>query len=295
MLNTLSLLEKCTVRWDNNPSQLEDFMDIPFWKMHGAANDFILVDDRRGAFPVKDSAWISSITSRRTGVGSEGVLLIQPSSKADFRMRFFNPDGGEVDMCGNGARCIARLANEIGAAPVDMSIETPAGIVRAEARGPVVQLFLTEPFDWKMNQRIDLDGRTYVYHHVNTGVPHVVIEVDDLTGTDVHKLGALIRYHKNFAPKGTNANFIHVSGKDQLHVRTYERGVEGETLACGTGMVACGLIAGRLGRVNPPVKVIPASGDVLEVNFQPTADGATNVTLLGPAVHVFQGSLSYPH
>ena len=99
-------------------------MDIPFWKMHGAANDFILVDDRRGGFPAGDHAWIASIASRRTGVGSEGILLIQPSDKADFRMRFFNPDGGEVDMCGNGARCIARLAHEIGAAPRAMRIET---------------------------------------------------------------------------------------------------------------------------------------------------------------------------
>jgi len=270
-------------------------MNIPFWKMHGAANDFILVDDRTGSFPVNDSRWISSITSRRTGVGSEGVLLIQPSTSADFRMRFFNPDGGEVDMCGNGARCIARLAHEIGAAPVNMRIETPAGIVRAESRGDLVELIMTEPHSWNMNQSIELFGSSYVYHFVNTGVPHVVIEVDDLAGTDVQKLGAAIRYHATFAPKGTNANFIQCDAEGRLHVRTYERGVEGETLACGTGIVACGLIAGRLGRVNPPVKIIPASGDILEVNYQSTPDGATNVTLLGPAMHVFQGSLSYPH
>jgi len=262
--------------------------------MHGAANDFILVDDRAGQFPAQDSRWISEITSRRTGVGSEGVLLIQPSTKADFRMRFFNPDGGEVDMCGNGARCIARLANEIGAAPDRMKIETPAGIVRAEARGDIVQLTMTEPHDWRMNRQIELFGKTYAYHFVNTGVPHVVIEVEDLAGTDVQKLGSAIRYHEAFAPKGTNANFIHLTSDGFLHVRTYERGVEGETLACGTGMVACGLIAGKIGRVSPPVKIVPASGDILEVNFTPTTDGATNVTLLGPAVHVFQGNLSYP-
>lgn len=273
---------------------MNDALNIPFWKMHGAANDFILVDDRHASFPVDDSAWISSITSRRTGVGSEGVLLIQPSSKADFRMRFFNPDGGEVDMCGNGARCIARLASEIGAAPRTMSIETPAGIVRAEACGETVKLFMTEPFGWAMKQSMELDGRRYPYHFVNTGVPHVVMMVDDLAGTDVMKLGALIRYHANFAPKGTNANFISMSSDHRIHVRTYERGVEGETLACGTGMVACGLVAGRLGLVASPAKVIPASGDVLEVGFSLTADGATNVTLLGPAVHVFRGTLRYP-
>ncbi len=270
-------------------------MNIPFWKMHGAANDFLLVDDRAGVFPAADSAWISSIASRRTGVGSEGVLLIQPSASADFRMRFFNPDGGEVDMCGNGARCIARLAHEIGAAPKNMRIETPAGIVRAEARGDLVQLIMTEPHSWSMNRRIDLFGQNHAYHFVNTGVPHVVIEVSDLAGTDVQKLGAAIRYHDAFAPKGTNANFIKLDSEGRLHVRTYERGVEGETLACGTGMVACGLVAGKLGRVQAPVKIIPASGDVLEVSYADTADGgATNVTLLGPAVHVFQGTLNYP-
>jgi diaminopimelate epimerase len=174
-----------------------------------------------------------------------------------------------------------------------MSIETPAGIVRAEARGDLVQLTMTEPHDWRMNRQIELFGRSYTYHFVNTGVPHVVIEVDDLAGTDVHKLGAAIRYHKEFAPKGTNANFIHLAPDGFLHVRTYERGVEGETLACGTGMVACGLIAGKIGRVTPPVKIVPASGDVLEVNYADTKDGATNVTLLGPAVHVFQGTLLY--
>lgn len=268
-------------------------MKIPFWKMHGAANDFVVVDDRAVSFPVGDSRWLAEVMARRTGVGSEGVLLIQPSTQADFRMRFFNPDGGEVDMCGNGARCIARLAHEIGAAPKQMSIETPAGIVRAEARGDQVQLIMTEPKDWRMGRSLVIEGRTYGYDFVNSGVPHVVVRVDDLAKTDVHNLGRAIRYHADFAPKGTNANFIQITGPDSLRVRTYERGVEGETLACGTGMVACGLVAGKLGLVRTPVKVTCASGDVLEVNYSPTADGATNVTLLGPAVHVFRGELEH--
>jgi diaminopimelate epimerase len=232
--------------------------------------------------------------SRRTGVGSEGVLLIQPSATSSFRMRFFNPDGGEVDMCGNGARCIAKLAHDIGAAPTNMSIETPAGVVRAEARGDRVQLIMTEPRDWRFGRSLAIDGRTYAYDFVNSGVPHAVIRVDDLDGTDVHNLGRAFRYHADFAPKGTNANFIAITGPDSLRVRTYERGVEGETLACGTGMVACGLIAGKAGLVRTPVRITCASGDTLEVNFTNTADGATDVTLLGPAVHVFRGELDYP-
>jgi diaminopimelate epimerase len=264
---------------------------IPFWKMHGAANDFIVVDDRTLTFPCDDSAWLAAIMARRTGVGAEGVLLIQPSEIADFRMRFFNPDGGEVDMCGNGARCIARLASEIGAAPAKMRIDTLAGIVQAEVSGDQVKLVMTDPHTWITGDTLELAGKTYPFMHVNTGVPHVVIEMDDLAATDVQSLGAAIRYHEKFAPKGTNANFIRLDEQSRLHVRTYERGVEAETLACGTGMVACALVAGKLGRVTPPVKVIPASGDLLEVDYQLTADGAANVTLLGPAVHVFQGNL----
>ena len=261
--------------------------------MHGAANDFILVDDRAQTFPAQDRNWIARISARRTGVGCEGVLLIQPSAKANFRMRFFNPDGGEADMCGNGARCIARLAHEIGAAPASMSIETPAGIVRADVRGNEVLLHMTEPKDWRMRRTLTIDNQPLACSFVNTGVPHAVVSVENLDAIDVQRMGSRIRYHADFAPAGTNANFIQVTGPDSLRVRTYERGVEGETLACGTGMTACGLIAGKLGLVRAPVKITPASGDVLEVNYELTADGARNVTLLGPAVHVFRGELSY--
>jgi diaminopimelate epimerase len=270
-------------------------MNIPFWKMHGASNDFILVDDRKLTFPSADRGWLEQIMCRRTGVGSEGAILIQPAQAGgNFRMRFFNPDGSEVEMCGNGARCVARLAHELGAAPAQMRFETVAGLVGAETRGDRVLLHMTEPKDWRLGRTLTIDGRTFNYGFVNSGVPHVVVEVEDLDTVNVQELGSKIRYHGDFAPKGTNANFIRVTGPNSLRVRTYERGVEGETLACGTGIVACGLIAGKLGRVRPPVQITPASGDVLEVNYMPTADGATAVTLLGPAVHVFQGTLTYP-
>ena len=269
-------------------------MRIPFWKMHGAANDFVLVDDRSRTFPASDGRWIASISSRRTGVGCEGVILIQPSQAADFRMRFFNPDGSEVEMCGNGARCVARLASEIGAAPAHMSIDTVAGILRAEILGDQVRLRMTAPKDWRLNLTVPLDGRNLTVHFVNTGVPHAVVETDDLARCDVQSLGRGLRYHPVFAPAGTNANFIAAAGPQDLRVRTYERGVEAETLACGTGIVASALIAARLGRVKPPVAVTAASGDALTVDFRLTAAGAEDVTLLGPAVHVFQGELEYP-
>jgi diaminopimelate epimerase len=262
--------------------------------MHGAGNDFVLVDDREQTFPLTDSAWLAQIGARRTGVGCEGIILIQPSDSADFRMRFFNPDGGEVEMCGNGARCVARLAHEIGAAPEQMTIETIAGQLSAEYRGGTIMLGMTPPCDWKMDASLNIEGTEHPYHFVNSGVPHVVMPVEDLDAVDVQQMGAATRYHADFAPAGTNANFVQVTGEQDLRIRTYERGVEAETLACGTGMVAAGLVMGRAGRVQAPVRITCASGDVLEIGYILTDDGAENVTLTGPAEHVFKGSLEYP-
>lgn len=268
-------------------------MKIAFWKMHGAANDFILVDDRQLTFPAADKAWMAAVGARRTGVGCEGIILIQPSTQADFRMRFFNPDGSEVDMCGNGARCVARLAHDIGVAPARMRFETGAGMIAAEMVGDRVRLEMTAPKDWKLNATLALSGGARSYGFVNSGVPHVVMEVDDLDKVDVATVGAAIRYHQDFSPKGTNANFIKVTGPDSLKIRTYERGVEAETLACGTGMVAAGLVAGRMGRVKAPVKITCASGDVIEVNYTLSGETAVDVTMLGPAAYVFTGELKY--
>lgn len=278
--------------WSNNSATVEH-MKIPFWKMHGAGNDFILVDDRALTFPAKDTAWLTRIAARRTGIGGEGIILIQPSTHGDFRMRFFNPDGSEVDMCGNGARCVARLAIDIGAAPNRLAIETAAGIIRAERIGEQIKLQMTAPTDWRLRRRLLLSAGEHDYCFVNSGVPHVVLILPDLDRVNVKQIGAEVRYHKEFAPSGTNVNFIAVTGPHALRIRTYERGVEDETLACGTGMVAAGLVAGRLGLVNPPVQLTCASGDTLTVDYHLTADSADNVTLLGPAAHVFQGVLEH--
>lgn len=268
-------------------------MKIQFWKMHGAANDFILVDDREETFPIHSREWIEQIASRRTGVGCEGVILIQPSTSADFRMRFLNPDGGEVDFCGNGARCIARLAYEIGAAPADMTFESRAGLIGATVRGSEVCVRMPEPKDWQLNDVLHLGNKEYTFHFVNTGVPHVVIPVENLDTVDVVATGRAIRHHKLFQPKGTNVNFLQVTGPSSIRVRTYERGVEAETLACGTGMVACAVIAGHIGLVQRPVQLTPASGDLVTVDFMQSESSVSGVTMTGPTEHVFDGFLDY--
>ncbi len=269
-------------------------MKIPFWKMHGAGNDFILIDDRELVFPADDRNFIERIARRRTGIGCEGLILIQPDESDDFRMRFFNPDGGEAEMCGNGARCVARLAADIGAAPSRMSFATVAGRLRAETPAPGrVKLWMTEPTDWRMNQRIRVADDAVTCHFVNSGVPHAVVPVDDLAAVDVDRLGREIRFHDAFAPSGANVNFTQVTGTDTVSIRTYERGVEAETLACGTGIVAAGLVAGRLGYVKPPVTVCSAGGDRLAVDYVLGGDGADRVTLDGPAEYVFTGIMTY--
>ncbi|MBM4152751.1 MAG: diaminopimelate epimerase, partial [Kiritimatiellaceae bacterium] len=266
---------------------------LKFWKMHGARNDFVLFDDREGVFPVADAEFIRHVASRRAGIGAEGVILIQSSETADFLMRFFNPDGGEVGMCGNGARCAARLAYEMGAVSERMSIETRAGTLSAQVLDREVCLWMTEPVDWELEGALELTGISLMYGFVNTGVPHVVLRTDDLANVNVKEVGTSVRYHRTFLPNGTNVNFMKISPEGELYVRTYERGVEAETLACGTGVTACGLIAAKRGWVNLPVRVHVASGDVLMVDGTLTDDGACDVTLTGPSEFVFEGSIEY--
>lgn len=268
-------------------------MNISFVKMHGAGNDFIVVDDREEQFPLHDRDWMVRIANRRTGVGSDGILLIQPSKQADFRMRFINPDGGEVDMCGNGARCIARHAYTLGIAPISMSIETRAGPLHADIVGEQVRLQMMDPKDWVIDQPLKVRDQTFSYTFLNTGVPHVVLETADVSSVDVDDLGRSIRWHAAFQPEGTNVNFVQRTGPGTLTVRTYERGVEEETLACGTGIVASGLAMARRHGMSLPVQVRAAGGDVLEVNGDLSLRGGTQVTLCGPAVTVYQGSLLY--
>lgn len=260
--------------------------------MQGSGNDFILIDDRRGALKGKNLRNLAiRVCDRHYSVGADGLIVIVPSKKADFKWRFLNADGSEAEMCGNGSRCAARFANIKKMAGTKMSFETLAGTIHAEVRKESVKVQLTGATNLRMNINVPLDGTSRVGHFINTGVPHLVYVTDRIIDEDVYGTGRTTRYHEIFQPAGTNVNFIQVLGRKKLQIRTYERGVEGETLACGTGSVAGALIAGTLGLVSSPVEVRTKSGEKLIVSFDANGDSFSNLKLEGNAEVICEGTL----
>ena len=265
---------------------------IDFFKMSGSGNDFILIDNINQSLAVEDlPAFVRTVCERKVSVGADGLILIERSEAFDFRWRFFNADGSEVDMCGNGGRCAARFAYLKGIAGKKMSFETGAGIIDAEIKGDIVKLKLTDPHNLHVNQSIPVDGQLLEISRINTGVPHVVHFVNDLDLFDVFHVGRTLRYHEQFQPEGTNANFIEVVDKDSIRVRTYERGVEDETLACGTGAVASALISSWKGLIESPVNVRVKSGEMLKIYFRKTEHGFEDIYLEGKTKVVYEGRI----
>ncbi|HAK59039.1 MAG TPA: diaminopimelate epimerase [Nitrospiraceae bacterium] len=265
---------------------------IPFYKMQGSGNDFILIDNRRGVLKgcnLKDLA--RTVCHRRFSVGADGLIVIVPSRRADFKWRFFNADGSEAEMCGNGSRCAARFAYIKKIAPRKMAFETLAGVIHAEVMQERVNVQLTGAGDLRKEISVDLEGGVRSGHFINTGVPHLVYLSDNVEGEDVQAVGRTTRHHDLFTPAGTNVNFIQVQGTHSLNIRTYERGVEGETLACGTGAVAAALIAASLGAVSSPVVVQTRGGEELTIFF--TNDGETfgDIHLEGAVKVICEGVL----
>src|SRR5215469_11216178 len=264
---------------------------LRFAKMNGAGNDFILFDNRTGSIDL-DRNQITRLCDRHRGIGADGVLLLEkPTNRADFRMRYFNADGGEAEMCGNGARCFARFANKVGREKAKISFETPAGVISAELKGDLVTLRMTEPTDLRLLVDLSTANENKAIHFINSGVPHVVIPVAKIDDADVRREGAAIRYHKMFSPNGTNVNFIEKRGPNRIAIRTYERGVEDETLACGTGIVASALIFATTEGSSSPVTVLARGGDELQVGFEKIGASFRNVTLTGPAEFIFEGTI----
>jgi len=265
---------------------------IPFYKMHGSGNDFVLIDHRRGSIPeAEQPRFARAVCARKVGVGADGLILLESSDTADFRWRFYNADGSEAEMCGNGGRCAARLAVLLGIAPPNLHFETLAGVIHAEVAGHQVRLLMTGVGDFRPEQQVPLNDVVLTGHFLKVGVPHVVAPVEDLEKVPVTVWGRAVRFHPMFQPAGTNVNFVRFQGSHALEVRTYERGVEDETLACGTGAVAATLVAARLGKAASPVAVHTRGGETLTIHFQPQENSFTDVYLEGRALIVFQGEL----
>jgi diaminopimelate epimerase len=264
---------------------------LNFTKMNGAGNDFVMVDNRDLKHSLSPDV-IAHLCDRHRGIGADGLIAIEPAqTSADFRMRYYNADGGEAEMCGNGARCFARFASRVAGTNESMSFETMAGVITARLLGDEVQLEMSQPKDLALETKLKALGKEHTVHFINTGVPHAVIVVEDVGKVDVRTLGAAIRYHDHFLPKGTNANFIEVQGPRLLSLRTYERGVEDETLACGTGVCAAALIHSALTGDAAPIEVRVRGGETLRVGFEKAAGGFSKVTLTGPADFVFDGQV----
>lgn len=262
-------------------------MQISFSKYSGSGNDFILVDNREGKFEPAP-AFIRGLCERKRGIGADGLITLEKGVKAPFKMKIFNSDGGEAEMCGNGLRCLGRFLEELGLREPEFMIETKERLLSVAKAGQEIKASMGSPRELQLGIQLD----EMVVDYLNTGVPHAVKFVTELAAVDVEKEGAYIRRHPHFQPKGANANFVQIKGQD-LHVRTFERGVEGETLACGTGMVASSIAAALRFNLQPPFKVFPKSLEPLTVDFKIKDKTIAEVFQTGPAQFIFQGSFFY--
>jgi diaminopimelate epimerase len=269
-------------------------MTLEFLKMSGAGNDFILLDNRNARI-VLTPEQVAKLCHRQFGIGADGLMLLVPSltGKADWAWRFYNSDGSDAAMCGNGARCFARyIQRTTGWTKPTVTFETAAGVITAEFQGERVSIHLTAPHDLRLSEKVTTQAGVLEVSSINTGVPHAVVFVEDADKAMVQPLGSELRWHEHFKPRGTNVNFAQVQGPNQLRVRTYERGVEGETLACGTGVTASALVASRLHGFTSPIRIQVQSGDELSVSFQSDGQGGfSDVRLGGPASFVFEGRI----
>lgn len=269
-------------------------MRLPFTKMHGAGNDFVMMDNRNGqvCLNISQIAWLCD---RHRGVGADGLLLVEPPMQnADFRMRYYNSDGREAEMCGNGTRCFIRYAQRIsGIQSKILSFETPAGVIRGIILDDHVEIQMSNPTHYRPPTTLQLEGGPEEVYFINTGVPHAVVFVDQVENIHVNRRGAELRHHSTFAPHGTNVNFVQILAPNHLRIRTYERGVEAETLACGTGIVASALLHHQRSAVHSPLHVTVQGGDTLQVSFE-NSPNFRNVRMLGPAAFVFDGQIEIP-
>jgi diaminopimelate epimerase len=261
---------------------------VAFVKMAGAGNDFILADNRKGLIRGLPQT-ARKLCDRKHSIGADGLILLERSKSADIRMRILNPDGSEAEMCGNGVRCLARFAVDLKAVKARHTIETLAGLIRADVRGEVVKARMVEPKGLTLGIPLRVGGKKEVLNFIDTGVPHAVKVLSSVASCDVDGSGRVIRFHRYFAPRGTNVNFIALKSGNAIEIRTYERGVEAETLACGTGSVAGALVAASLKGLKSPVRVRTRGGEVLNIYFAKKNGAFTDVYLEGGVEKCFEG------
>jgi len=265
---------------------------IPFFKMSGSGNDFIVIDNRDGVVEEAGlSRFIAGVCRRRLSAGADGLILVERSSRADFKWRYYNADGSRAEMCGNGARCVSRFAFLKDIAGASLAFEGDTGIVEAQVLKDRVKVRMPQPSDLVLDETVETSNGTIRLSRLNTGVPHAVVPVADLEAVDVRSLGRELRYHPHFGPAGTNVNFIPSGAGDGIAVRTYERGVEDETLACGTGAVACALVTAARRNLPSPVRIFPRGGGQLTIHFEPSPSGFDAVFLEGDARVIYEGNL----
>jgi len=265
---------------------------IPFLKMSGSGNDFIIIDHRNEFIDENTlTRLITGVCRRKLSVGADGFILIENSKQHDFSWRFYNSDGSRAEMCGNGARCAARFAQLNGIAGAELSFETDAGVIRAQIKADRVKVKMPDPTDIRFDFGVDLEAGSMMVSSVNTGVPHVIILQDQIDDLDVVGIGREIRYHRDFAPAGTNVNFICRNDGNAIAIRTYERGVEDETLACGTGSIASALVAARKLEMNSPIDVMTRSGEYLTIYFAENKGCFHGIFMEGDARVIYAGEL----
>jgi diaminopimelate epimerase len=269
---------------------------VPFYKLQGCGNDFVAIDNRALGLPEADMPdWALKLCARAFGISADGIFFIEqplPGTDQAYSWRFFNNDGSRAEMCGNASRCVAKLTNLLGIAPAEHVFGTDVGDIRAKVltEGPdagEVKVQLTPYQNLRLNMELDFQGTPYTVHFVDTGVPHVVVFVANVQAVNVPTVGSYLRHHEAFKPAGSNINFVQAIDAETMLCRTYERGVEAETYACGTGVSAAQLVAHELGLTGSWSRITTTGGETLTVSVE---EGS--LFLQGGATLVFAGEVS---
>lgn len=263
--------------------------NVAFSKYSGCGNDFILVDNRKKEFPTDNHKLIQQLCERKLGIGADGLILLEKGAVLEYKMRIFNSDGFETEMCGNGLRCFVRYLQHSGFGDGPFHIESMKRQHYCTLDGEMVTIEMGPPTDIQQNITLNLADNRVLGHSIDTGVPHFVIFTSPIDAIDVQTLGSEIRRHPTFKPRGTNVNFVQIEDNDVLHIRTFERGVEAETLACGTGATAAALMAATSYGLNSPIAVKTKSQDLLYISFELQDGSFQKITLTGAAERVFIG------